>query len=65
MAFSMRTAMKFQRALLVARQAPRLNTAIHTTAMMQKSTLNDGANKVHDHTAHFKVCFLNIGLETF
>ncbi|CAI5443585.1 unnamed protein product [Caenorhabditis angaria] len=41
---------QFQKSLLLARSAPRLNTMIIRSA----TTLNDGASKVHDHSGHFK-----------
>ncbi|CAI5443624.1 unnamed protein product [Caenorhabditis angaria] len=41
---------QFQKSLLLAGSAPRLNTMIIRSA----TTLNDGASKVHDHSGHFK-----------
>ncbi|EFO85899.1 hypothetical protein GCK72_005424 [Caenorhabditis remanei] len=50
MAASLRHMAHFQKALLVARSAPRLSTIVRAT-----STLNDGASKVPDHSMHFKL----------
>ncbi|CAB3404132.1 unnamed protein product [Caenorhabditis bovis] len=50
MAASLRHLARFQHAIVAARTAPRLCTAVRTS-----TTLNDGASKVPDHSLHFKV----------
>ncbi|CAI4231716.1 unnamed protein product [Auanema sp. JU1783] len=45
-----RQALVYQRALLSARNAPRLCVPARLA-----TTLNDGASKAHDHSTHFKI----------
>ncbi|CAJ0607675.1 unnamed protein product [Cylicocyclus nassatus] len=55
MSIPLRGIVRVQRALLLARQAPRLCTPVSTSAVRSASTLDDGANKTHDHSLHFKL----------
>ncbi|KAK6011573.1 CybS [Ostertagia ostertagi] len=56
MSITLRHVVRAQRALLAARQMPRLCTPVSTTAVRAlPSTLDDGANKTHDHSLHFKL----------
>ncbi|KHJ74854.1 CybS [Oesophagostomum dentatum] len=55
MSIPLRNIVRVQRALLAARQMPRLCTPVTTSAPRCASTLDDGANKTHDHSLHFKL----------
>ncbi|XGW09984.1 hypothetical protein V3C99_011898 [Haemonchus contortus] len=56
MSLTLRHVVRAQRALLAARQMPRLCTPVSTTvARALPSTLDDGASKTHDHSLHFKI----------
>lgn len=56
MSIALRHVVRAQRALLAARQMPRLCTPVSTSVVRSvPSTLDDGANKTHDHSLHFKV----------
>ncbi|VDL74608.1 unnamed protein product [Nippostrongylus brasiliensis] len=56
MSMCLRHALRAQKALLVARTAPRLCTPVSTTAVRTvPHSLDDGANKTHDHSLHFKL----------
>ncbi|GMT14712.1 hypothetical protein PFISCL1PPCAC_6009, partial [Pristionchus fissidentatus] len=48
-AFTLRSAARVNSALLASRVAPRLSVPLRAA-----TTLNDGANKTHDHSSHFK-----------
>lgn len=49
-AFTLRSAARVNSALLVSRVSPRICVPLRAA-----TTLNDGASKTHDHSAHFKV----------
>ncbi|VDO82547.1 unnamed protein product [Heligmosomoides polygyrus] len=56
MSIALRHVVRAQRALLAARQMPRLCTPVSTSVVRSvPSTLDDGANKTHDHSLHFKI----------
>ncbi|EYB96590.1 hypothetical protein Y032_0149g2722 [Ancylostoma ceylanicum] len=55
MSVPLRSVVRVHRALLAARQMPRLCTPVTTSAIRAASTLDDGANKTHDHSLHFKL----------
>ncbi|KAE9413847.1 hypothetical protein Angca_005322 [Angiostrongylus cantonensis] len=55
MSIPLRQVIHVQRALLSARQMPRLYTPLTTSAVRATTSLNDGANKTHDHSFHFKL----------
>ncbi|KAF8361816.1 sdhd-1 [Pristionchus pacificus] len=48
-AFTLRSAARVNSALLVSRVSPRICVPLRAA-----TTLNDGASKTHDHSAHFK-----------
>ena len=47
---SLRAAARIPKALVASRVSPRLCVPLRAA-----TTLNDGANKAHDHSGHFKV----------
>uniref|UniRef100_A0A1I7XTR6 Succinate dehydrogenase [ubiquinone] cytochrome b small subunit n=1 Tax=Heterorhabditis bacteriophora TaxID=37862 RepID=A0A1I7XTR6_HETBA len=55
MVVPLRQVLRVQRAILSARLIPRLCTPSNTIIQRTSTTLNDGANKAHDHSLHFKV----------